>query len=142
LKKILATGTFDLLHPGHLFFLEEAKKLGDELYVIVARDSTIDHKPRPIVPERQRLKMIAALKIVDYAVLGSEKDMFEPLEDIRPDIIVLGHDQGFDPEKLKKELSERGFFAEIERIKKSETCRLCSSGLIIKEILKRNEKDT
>lgn len=140
MKRVLATGTFDLLHPGHLFFLEEAKKLGDELYVIVARDSTIDHKPRPVVPERQRLKMIAALKIVDHAILGSENDMFKPLEKIRPDIIALGHDQVFDSEKLEKELAKRGFSADVVRIKKSEACELCSSGRIIKEILKRNEK--
>lgn len=140
MKRVLATGTFDLLHPGHIFFLEEAKKLGDELYVIVARDSKIEHKPRPIVPEKQRAKMIAALKIVDHAILGSENDIFEPLKKIQPDVIALGHDQVFDSDKLKEELAKRGFKPEIVRIKKSESCEFCSSGSIIKEILKRNGK--
>ncbi len=139
MKRVLATGTFDLLHPGHLFFLEEAKKLGDELFVIVARDSKIEHKPRPIVPERQRLKMISALKVVDHAIMGSEKDMFKPLEEIQPDVIALGHDQVFDSEKLEKELAKRGFSAEIVRLEKSESCELHSSGHIIKEILRRNK---
>ncbi|MBP2029776.1 FAD synthetase [Methanohalophilus levihalophilus] len=140
MTRVLATGTFDLLHPGHLFFLEEAKKLGDELYVIVARDSKIEHKPKPIIPEEQRVRMITALKVVDYAILGSEGDMFEPLEEIQPDIIALGHDQVFDSDKLKEELAKRGFASEITRIEKSEACRFCSSGKIIKEILKRYGK--
>ena len=59
--RIVATGTFDILHPGHLFYLEESKKLGDELFVIVARDANVKHKPRPIIPEDQRLAMVAAL---------------------------------------------------------------------------------
>jgi FAD synthetase len=141
LIRVLATGTFDLLHPGHLFFLEEAKKLGDELYVIVARDSKIDHKPLPIVPESQRIKMIAALKVVDHAVLGSEQDMFDPLREIRPDIVVLGHDQVFNPQQLEAELMKRGFTAKVVRIEKSPACDLCSSGNIIREILRRNQKD-
>ena len=51
MKWVVATGTFDILHPGHLFYLEESKKLGDELWVIVARERNVMHKPRPVVPE-------------------------------------------------------------------------------------------
>ncbi|MHC1592658.1 MAG: adenylyltransferase/cytidyltransferase family protein, partial [Methermicoccaceae archaeon] len=76
MKRVLATGTFEFLHPGHLYFLSEAKKLGDELVALVARDSMIRHKPTPIIPEQQRLEMVAALKVVDKAVLGSEKSMW------------------------------------------------------------------
>jgi Glycerol-3-phosphate cytidylyltransferase (EC 2.7.7.39) len=60
--RVLATGTFDILHPGHLLYLEEARALGDELYVIVAREKNIKHKPKPIISENQRLKMISSLK--------------------------------------------------------------------------------
>jgi len=70
--RVLATGTFDILHPGHLLYLEEARALGDELYVIVAREKNIKHKPKPIISENQRLKMISSLKAVDEAILGSE----------------------------------------------------------------------
>ena len=51
MRRVVATGTFDLLHPGHVFYLEESARLGDELHVIVARDVNVRHKPKPIVPE-------------------------------------------------------------------------------------------
>jgi FAD synthetase len=137
LTRILATGTFDLLHPGHIYFLTQARVLGDELFVIVARDSNVTHKPKPIVPEEQRLEMVSALGIVDKALLGSEKDMFEPLKQIRPDIIALGYDQRFDAEILEKELTKRELPAKVVRIPFSKDCPLCSTGAIIKEILKR-----
>jgi FAD synthetase len=137
LTRILATGTFDLLHPGHIYFLNQARALGDELFVIVARDSNVTHKPKPIVPEEQRLEMVSALGIVDKALLGSEKDMFEPLKQIRPDIIALGYDQRFDAEILEKELDKRGLPANVVRVPLSKECPLCSTGAIIKEVLKR-----
>jgi FAD synthetase len=137
LTRILATGTFDLLHPGHIYFLTQARALGDELFVIVARDLNITHKPKPIVPEEQRLEMVNALEMVDKALLGSEKDMFEPLKQIRPDIVALGYDQRFDSELLEKELTTRGIPASVVRIPFSRECPLCSTGAIIKEVLKR-----
>ncbi len=137
MKRVLATGTFDLLHPGHVLYLTEARSLGDELYVIVARDSMIKHKPKPIIPEEQRLIMVNALKIVDRAVLGSETDMFKPLKDIRPDIVAIGYDQTYDTGELEVNLREHGFDAKVVRIDKSKTCELCSSGRIIKKVLER-----
>ena len=107
MTRILATGTFDLLHPGHLLYLESSKKLGDELVVIVARDVNIKHKPKPIVPEDQRLKMVQALEVVDLAILGDENDIFRPIEQLQPDIITLGFDQHFDPVTLEKEMARR-----------------------------------
>jgi FAD synthetase len=136
MKKVLATGTFDILHPGHLYFLREAKKFGDILYVIVARDKMIRHKPKPVIPEEQRLEMVKALKPVDHAILGSEEDIFEPVEQINPDVIVLGYDQKFSEEELKKELEKRGIKVEIVRIGKYEGCKLCSSASIIEKIKK------
>lgn len=141
MKRVLATGTFDLLHPGHVFFLSTARALGDELYVLVARDSMIRHKAKPIVPEQQRLEMISAFKVVDKALLGSEKDIFEPLYEIDPDIIVLGHDQTFDIEELEKSLKERGFKAKVTRIDEALKCPLCSSGKLTKKILERYCQD-
>ena len=115
-RRVVATGTFDLLHPGHLFYLEESKKLGDELFVIVARDVNVKHKPHPIIPEDQRLQMVAALKPVDHAMLGDLKDMFLPIEKIRPDIITIGFNQMFDEQKLAQQLSDRGITSQIVRI--------------------------
>jgi FAD synthetase len=137
LIRVLATGTFDLLHPGHVYFLTQAKALGDELFVIVARDSNIIHKPKPIIPEVQRLEMVNSLSMVDQAFLGSEKDIFEPLKQIKPDIIALGYDQRFDSESLEEELTKRGLPAQVKRISFSRECPLCSTGTIIKEVLKR-----
>ena len=57
--KVMATGTFDLLHMGHIYFLKEAKKLGDKLIVIVARDSTVRKmKHEPVTPQEMRLQLI------------------------------------------------------------------------------------
>ena len=137
LIRVLATGTFDLLHPGHVYFLTQARALGDELFVIVARDLNVTHKPKPIVPEEQRLEMVNALRVVDRAILGSETDMFEPLEQIRPDIITLGYDQNFDINFLEKELTKRELPAKVVRIRFSKECSFCSTGAIIKEVLKR-----
>ena len=137
MTRVLATGTFDILHPGHLRYLEEAKKLGDELWVIVARDVNVKHKPKPIMPERHRLRMISSLQIVDKAVLGSRKDIFLPLKKIKPDIIAIGADQNFDVKELEIELKKRGINTKVVRIKKYDPDPLCSSGKIIKRVAER-----
>src|SRR5450759_330502 len=109
--RVLATGTFDLLHPGHLLYLSEARALGDELYVIVARESMIKHKRKPVVPEEQRLEMVQALRVVDKAMLGNKIDIFEPLYEIRPDIIALGSNQFFKEKDLEAQLGVHGIDA-------------------------------
>lgn len=137
LVRVLATGTFDILHPGHVLYLNRARELGDELYVIVARESMVRHKPKPVIPEEQRLKMVSSLKVVDRAVLGSETDMFEPIREIMPDIIALGYDQTFDIERLQRELQEQNIGARVVRIGDSKTCPLCSTGKIIRKVIER-----
>ncbi|MDI6810442.1 MAG: FAD synthase [archaeon] len=139
--RVLATGTFEILHPGHLLYLEEAKKLGDELFVIVGRDVTVRKRKRtPIIPEEQRLKMVSALKMVDKAMLGSKKDIYEPLYTIKPDIIALGYDQDFDEEELERGLRERGFNSKVIRIKKHNSNAFCKAEAIIKRILELLEE--
>lgn len=135
MRKVVATGTFDIIHPGHIKFLEEAKKLGDYLIVIVAREKNVKHKPKPIMPEEQRRRVVEALKPVDEAVLGDENDIFKPIERIKPDVIALGYDQHFDEEWLKRELEKRGIEAEVVRIKEKLECELCSSAKIIERIV-------
>ncbi|TQD23423.1 adenylyltransferase/cytidyltransferase family protein [Methanolobus vulcani] len=140
LVRVLATGTFDLLHPGHIHYLSEAKKLGDELYVIIARESMIRHKPKPIITDEQRLEMVSSLKIVDKALLGSESDIFDPIMQIKPNIIALGYDQLFDARQLEKQLHSRGFDCKVVRIESSLNCSLCGSGKIVKKVLERYQK--
>jgi len=134
-RRVVATGTFDILHPGHLYYLTESKKLGDELFVIVARDANVKHKPRPIVPEEQRLAMVAALRPVDHAILGDPVDMFRPIEEISPDIITIGFNQYFDEIKLQGQLAERGLSAKIVRIGRYADGDLASSRLIVRRIV-------
>jgi FAD synthetase len=137
MTRVLATGTFDILHPGHLLYLEKSKELGDKLVVIVARDVNVKHKPKPIVPEDQRLKMVQALKIVDLAILGNEKDIFKPIEQLQPDIITLGFDQHFNPAFLEEELARRNITAKVVRVMAHDSCELCSSRKIISKALER-----
>ena len=137
MTRVLATGTFDLLHPGHLFYLEQSKALGDELLVIVARDANVQHKPSPIIPQEQRLLMVSTLKMVDRAILGDETDIFRPIEDLKPDVITLGYDQHFDVVLLKEELATRGIDAQVVRLEGHDPCPLCSSRMIVAKALEK-----
>ncbi|MCK5291626.1 MAG: adenylyltransferase/cytidyltransferase family protein [Thermoplasmata archaeon] len=115
--RVMASGVFDLIHLGHVHYLEEAKKLGDELVVVVARDSTVrKEKHEPITPEEFRRDLVESLKPVDRAVLGGEGDMFKVVEELRPDIIALGYDQYHDAERIEAELKERGLDIEVVRL--------------------------
>ena len=134
-RRVVATGTFDILHPGHLYYLTESRKLGDELWVIVARDENVKHKPRPILPEAQRLEMVAALRPVDHAILGDHTDMFRPIEEIRPDVITIGFNQYFDEENLRRQLAGRNLPADVVRIGKYADGDLASSRMIVKKIV-------
>lgn len=136
MKKVVATGTFDILHPGHIHYLTESRKLGDELHVIVARDCNVKHKPAPVIPEEQRLALVSELRPVDHARLGDPEDMFRPIKEIGPDIITLGFNQHFDEEKLRAELAKRGLHPGIVRIGPYEH-PLASSRRIMEEIIKK-----
>ena len=104
-KRIVATGVFEILHPGHISFLREASKLGDELTVIIGRDKRLEKsKRKPLIPEDQRLKVVGSIKGVDRVILGDEDDMFKPIMQIKPGIIALGKNQHFDEDELKREL--------------------------------------
>ena len=118
----MATGVFDLLHPGHVYFLTEAKRLGDELVVVVARDSTARRfKHEPITSEDQRVQLVAALKPVDRAVLGHEGgSIYDILEEIQPDVIALGFDQIHDEDKIVEECRRRGLRTRVVRLPRFE----------------------
>jgi FAD synthetase len=117
--KVMATGTFDILHLGHIFYLRESKKLGDTLVVVVATDATVRRlKHEPVNPEEIRLKLIKELKIVDEAYLGHEDDIYEIVNEIKPDIISLGFDQIHDKEKISNELKKRKVKSKVVRLDK------------------------
>jgi FAD synthetase len=102
--KVIGFGTFDGLHPGHLSYLKQLKKLGDEICVVVARDINVRRiKSRtPRNNEKSRLKEIQKTGLADDVVLGDENDFYKCIRDFKPDIIGLGYDQRADIEELKK----------------------------------------
>lgn len=119
--KVMATGTFDLLHMGHIYYLREAKKLGDTLAVVVATDATVRKlKHDPITPQEIRVKLIKELKMVDEAYLGHEDDMYSIVEEIKPDIIALGFDQIHNETTIKNELKKRKLNVQVVRLSKYE----------------------
>ncbi len=113
IKIVMTGGVFDIIHIGHIYTLTEAKKHGNFLVVVVARDELITKKGRkPIHPQEYRAKMVEALKPVDAVILG-EKDPLKLVELIKPDVIVYGYDQpifmkpeGIKLVKLEKALNE------------------------------------
>ena len=114
--RVMATGVFDILHLGHIRYLEEAKGLGDELVVVVAHDETVKkRKHTPIMPQEMRRKIVESLKCVDKAVNGKEGDMLDIVKEIRPDVIALGYDQRFDEKKLGEQLKKEGLDIKIVR---------------------------
>jgi diphthine synthase len=120
---IVITGSFDIIHPGHIHFFQQAKKQlpNADLIVVVARDSSIrEFKDRdPILPEDHRLKVLRSLYLVDKAILGNEgSDKIKIIEEINPDLIVLGYDQWISEENLKKELTIRKLKAKVIRLEK------------------------
>lgn len=140
MRKVLVGGVWDIIHPGHIWLLSEARKLG-EVIVIVARDRTVERLKgrRPIIPEDQRLEVIKNLKQVDEAKLGYEEDMFKVVMEVKPDIIMLGPDQFFNEDELRTELGRRGLKVEVTRVKETYSkFKLCSTSQIVDEILKRN----
>ncbi|MEK6985395.1 MAG: adenylyltransferase/cytidyltransferase family protein [Candidatus Thermoplasmatota archaeon] len=115
--RVMTTGVFDLLHPGHIAMLEAAKRLGDELVVVIARDaSAAREKHAPITPEEHRRHMVGALKPVDRAVLGHHGDYYRIVEELRPDIVALGFDQAYDEAKVAAACAERGVPCKVVRL--------------------------
>ncbi len=117
--KIMACGTFDLLHEGHKNFLQQAKAHGNFLIVVVARDRNV-LRIKGKIPhddEELRLKNVQNIPFVDKARLGNENDLLKTVEEEQPDIICLGYDQQVDEEKLAAALAARGLAPIIMRLK-------------------------
>jgi len=105
----MAQGTFDILHPGHRHYLEESAALGDELVVVIARDSRVATRKNVFLDEESRQRVVEGMDAVDRAVLGSEADLFASVAEIEPDVITLGHDQDYEIDALEADLAVAGF---------------------------------
>ncbi len=110
-------GTFDLLHPGHVYLIEEAAHLG-KVTVVVARDETVlqikGRKPRESL--KQRKKTIEQRFPEAIVVAGSASDFLEPIRNHRPDIILLGYDQKLPPGVTKKSVTAASLPPQGERL--------------------------
>ncbi len=145
-KVVLASGVFDLLHLGHVRFLEEAKKAGGEnaeLIVIVARDSTVEKRKgvRPVMPENQRRALVESLKVVDEAFLGfKDFNMGKVIEKIKPDVIAVGHDQDGIEKDVKEYVKEKGLKIKVVKIGKFSEDDLDSSSKIKQKIIEHYKR--
>ena len=95
IKIVFTNGCFDLLHIGHVSYLEEAKNLGDKLIVGVNSDASVRRLKgpnRPIKDEYNRMNILAALQSVDLVILFDDDDPFELIDTLQPDILVKGGD--------------------------------------------------
>jgi FAD synthetase len=116
-ERVVATGVFDILHVGHLRFLKEAGKLGDELFVVVSSDKVAEREKRPpLNSQEDRRELVEALSPVDRAVIGYEGDKYRILVELKPDILVLGYDQQYDPKQIEEELKARGCNTRVVRL--------------------------
>ncbi len=144
-KIVLASGVFDLLHLGHVRFLEAAKKTGGRrarLVVVVARDDTVEKKKgrKPIMSESQRCALVGSLKVVDEAILGYENfDMRKIIQRIRPDVIALGYDSHMSglENSVRNAIKERALKPKIVKIGKFSSDELDSSSKIKQRIVEQ-----
>lgn len=95
-RVVFTNGCFDLIHPGHVRYLEEAHGLGDVLIVAVNTDASVRRlgkdRDRPINPQQDRAEVVAALAAVDYVILFDEDTPYELIQRLEPDVLVKGGD--------------------------------------------------
>lgn len=124
---VMAQGTFDIIHPGHIEYLEKSSELGDKLVVVVSRDSRLDRKVA--LKEDERKKVLQSLEVTDQVILGSEENIFETLKLVKPNIITLGHDQDHNEDYIAKMAEETlNRPVKVERIESSQE-KLSSSNI-------------
>ncbi len=139
---IMTGGTFDIIHTGHIFTLEQARMLGDVLVIVIATDKTVQKlkKHLPTNSQKDRVELVRHLREVDVAIEGSETDFFETVESIQPDVIALGFDQKHDEKDLYKKLNERGF-SHVKIIRLKEHVFGKSTSKIVQDIIKHNYRE-
>ncbi len=129
-------GTFDTFHPGHEYFLKHAKKYGDFLIVVIARDRTVKTvKGRlPKNNEIKRKKRVEESGVPDKVILGQLKNKFNLIKKLKPDVICLGYDQKYLTDKLESKLKEFHLKTKVIRLKSFKPHKYKSSLLKISEL--------
>lgn len=112
-------GTFDILHLGHLDLFRQARKLGDYLIVVVARDVNVKKikKNQAINNEKERLELLQHIDLVDKAIWGDTRDVYKVIRTYKPDVIALGYDQKEFTDTLKDKIKEFKLAAKVVRLK-------------------------
>jgi D-glycero-beta-D-manno-heptose 1-phosphate adenylyltransferase len=133
---VLANGCFDLLHVGHIRYLEGARRLGDVLIVALNNDESVRQLKgpgRPLMPEGERAEILAAISFVDYIVIFQEPNVERLLLEIRPDIHCKGTDYTTDSVPEREVVWSYGGRVEIVGDPKDHSTRD-----LIREVVKRN----
>jgi FAD synthetase len=119
MKRVMVFGVFDLLHPGHISFFKQAKKLGNFLIVSVARDSVVKKikGKKPIFNEKKRVAHVKQLKVAKKVVLGGTSDPWPHIKKEKPDIIALGYDQDSFVGNLPAQLRKHRLKTRVVRLK-------------------------
>lgn len=110
LRVVMLGGAFEIIHPGHVHALSEAKRLGNTLVVVVATDESVErNKGRPpATGQASRVELVSSLRQVDLAIPGNRGSIFDILTRVRPDVVALGYDQRHNPEEIVREAARRG----------------------------------
>lgn len=118
IKVVFIGGGFEVIHAGHLHTVSEAKKLGDVLVAVVARDDTIRKRKgrEPVSPEGERMTLLSALRQVDAAILGGKGNIYDTLEKVKPDVVALGYDQYHTVKDVRREANRRGLMVSVVRL--------------------------
>jgi FAD synthetase len=118
IKVIFIGGGFEIIHYGHVYTINKAKSLGDVLVVSVARDSTILRRKnrKPLLGEKDRVKLLSSLKEVDAAILGVKGNIYVTMQKVEPDVVALGYDQYHLEREVQKEARERGLKVKVVRL--------------------------
>ena len=134
-KRVMCFGTFDIIHPGHIKFLESVRNLGDELFVVVSRDerrAALQGKA-PVHTQAERILVLTALSAVTEAVAGNKSDILVVIKKLKPAIIALGHDQVYGVDVLQSWCETQKKPPQIVRLPAYKRSRYSTSR--IKEVL-------
>lgn len=117
--RVMVFGTFDIFHPGHKHFLAQAKKFGNNLIVVIARDQTVTRVKgkTPLNKEKGRKEVIKQSGLANVVVLGGLKNMYGVISRYKPNVICLGYDQNIFTEELQTFISESKMKTKIIRLK-------------------------
>jgi len=118
LKVVMLGGAFEIIHPGHVHALSEARRLGNTLVVVVATDESVErNKGRPAVTDQaSRVELVSSLRQVDLALPGNKGSIYDILVRIKPDVVALGYDQRHNGEEIEREAAKRGVTIRTARL--------------------------